>query len=142
MTDTTYFPKPDEIERKWQILDAKEAVLGRLAARIATLLIGKNKIYYTPNRDCGDFVIVTNAKQVRLTGNKFSQKTYFHHSNYPGGAKFMPFSRLVTENPVKIIELAVSRMLPKNKLRARMLKRLRIFPGAEHLHQAQKPIPT
>lgn len=124
--------KKVEAERKWHFLDAKDQVLGRLSTRIAVLLAGKHKRIYTPSMDCGDFVVVTNASGVRLTGSKAEEKFYFSHSGYAGGAKTVPYKRQMENDPTKVVMLAVKRMLDDNKLRARRLKRLKIYPGAEH----------
>jgi large subunit ribosomal protein L13 len=137
---STYFPqkgvKPD---RKWHVVDANGQILGRLATRIAGLLRGKGKPTFTPYLDEGDFVIVINAAQVKLTGKKLDQKVAFSHSMYPGGLKLVPYSRLIAENPERAIEKAVSSMLCKNKLRDQMLTRLKIYRDAVHPHAAQQP---
>jgi large subunit ribosomal protein L13 len=124
--------KKVEAERKWHFLDAKDQVLGRLSTRVAVLLAGKHKRTYTPSMDCGDFVVVTNASKVRLTGSKPEEKFYFRHSGYAGGAKTIPYKRQMENDPTKVVMLAVKRMLDDNKLRARRMKRLKIYPGAEH----------
>jgi len=137
---TTYFPqKNTPPERRWHLVDAKGQVLGRLAARIAGLLRGKGKPTFTPYLDEGDFVVVINAAQVKLTGNKLEQKVAYSHSLYPGGLKLVPYSRLMVENPERAVEKAVSGMLCKNKLRAQMLTRLKIYRDAVHPHAAQQP---
>ncbi len=124
---------------KWWLVDARDQVLGRLATRIATILMGKNKPTYTPHVDAGDFVVVVNADKVRLTGRKAENKVYYHHSFYPGGLKEIPFKRMLKRHPERVLFLAMKNMLPKNKLRARRLGRLKIYASALHPHQAQKP---
>jgi large subunit ribosomal protein L13 len=144
----TYVPKGREAEgltvgKDWFVVDADGQVLGRLATRIARLLIGKDKATFTPHLDCGDHVIVINAERVRLTGNKMDQKIYRHHSGYPGGLKEIPIKTLMQRRPTEVIREAVLGMLPKNKLRARRAKKLRIYAGKEALnrHAGQKPQP-
>lgn len=133
-----YLQKPSEVERKWYLVDAKGKTLGRLSTEIATVLRGKNKVTFTPNVDGGDYVVVINAEQVQVTGKKRQNKVYRHHTGYIGNLKEIDFDKLLVKNPTKIIEYSVRGMLPKNKLRADMMKRLRIFAGPEHPHQAQK----
>ena len=130
----TFLPSVKEVEttRKWHHIDATGQTLGRLATQIAVLLMGKHKRTYTPHMDCGDFVVVTNAGKVKLTGNKMEQKVYFSHSGYAKGAKETPVKRVLEKNPTRVLELAVKRMLDDNKLRAPRLKRLRLFAGEEH----------
>ena len=130
----TFLPSVKEVEttRKWHHIDATGQTLGRLAAQIAVLLMGKHKRTYTPHMDCGDFVVVTNAGKVKLTGNKMEQKVYFSHSGYAKGAKETPVKRVLEKNPTRVLELAVKRMLDENKLRAPRMKRLRLFAGEEH----------
>jgi large subunit ribosomal protein L13 len=130
---------PAEVERRWWLLDAQDKVLGRLATRIARLLTGRGKPTYTPHLDCGDFVVVVNAEKVRVTGRKLQNKVYYHHTGYPGGLVAEPYSRLQERYPERIIVRAVKGMLPRNRLRARMLKRLKVYPGSTHPHQAQRP---
>jgi large subunit ribosomal protein L13 len=113
--------------------------LGRLAVKIATILSGKNKAQYSPNADLGDFVVVVNAEKVKVTGSKFTQKNYYHHTGYPGGLKTKSFEKMQDDTPEKIIEKAVKGMLPKNKLGKKMLTKLKIYKDAEHPHQAQNP---
>jgi large subunit ribosomal protein L13 len=136
---TTYFPKSPKPARKWHVIDAKGQVLGRLATQAANLLRGKGKPTFTPYLDDGDFVVILNAAQVKLTGNKLTQKVAFSHSIYPGGLKLLPYSRLMVEQPEKAIKRAVSGMLSKSKLRARMLTRLKIYRDGVHPHGAQQP---
>jgi len=135
----TYIPKAKEIEKKWYLVDAEGEILGRLASKIAQVLIGKTKPIYTPFLDVGDFVIVINAKKVRVTGGKEKKKIYYHYSGYPGGMKGKVFEDLMKEKPEKIIREAVRGMIPKNKLGRKMLKKLKVYPGTEHPHEAQKP---
>lgn len=144
----TYVPKGREAEdltvgKNWFVVDAEGQVLGRLATRIARLLIGKDKASFTPSLDCGDHVVVINAEHVRLTGNKIDQKVYRRHSGYPGGLKEVPIRQLMQKRPEEVIREAVLGMLPKNKLRARRAKKLRIYAGKEALarHAGQKPQP-
>lgn len=135
----TYMPKPDNIERKWYVVDAKGKTLGRLASQVAGILKGKHKPIYSPHIDTGDFVIVLNAAEVHLTGKKREQKVYRHHSGYPGGLKEIPFERMIKENPQKVIYNAVWGMIPHNRLGRKMIKKLKIYRGPEHKHSAQKP---
>ncbi|MFB0518497.1 MAG: 50S ribosomal protein L13 [Acidobacteriota bacterium] len=137
----TYFPKKKEHEVTWYLIDAQDKVLGRLSATIATILTGKNKPSYTPFLDMGNFVIVINASKVKLTGKKLKQKVYYRHSGYPGGIKETKAQDLMTKAPEKMIRLAVWGMLPKNKLGKTLLKKLKVYAGSEHPHQAQKPKP-
>lgn len=123
-----------EIVRKWQVIDVKDQVLGRVATQIAHVLMGKSKAYFVRNLDCGDYVVVTNAKLVKVTGKKEKEKIYYRHSGYPSGLKGISFEQQLVKDPKKIIESAVSGMLPQNKLRATMLKRLFVFPSEEHTY--------
>jgi len=124
-----------EIQRAWHLVDAKGAILGRMASGIAQKLIGKHKTYFTPNLDCGDYVVVVNSDNVAVTGRKLMQKIYHRHSNYPGGHKQIVLGKQMEKDSRKVIELAVSRMLPKNKLRQPRLNRLKVFPGSEHIYK-------
>ena len=136
----TYSQKPTEVERKWFLIDAAEsATLGRLSAKIATLLTGKYKPTFTPHTDGGDYVVVINADKVKVTGNKEEDKMYYRHSGFPGGLKEASLKELREKNPAMIIEKAVYGMLPTNKLRDDRMKRLKVYAGAEHNHAAQKP---
>jgi len=135
----TYTPKATEIDRTWWVVDADEQVLGRLATRVAQVLRGKHKPMYTPHLDTGDYVVVVNAEKVRLTGRKEEQKTYFRHTGYMGGGKHIPFERMRAEHPERVIELAVKGMLPKNNLGRLMRKKLKVYAGPEHPHEAQQP---
>ncbi|MBO8136851.1 MAG: 50S ribosomal protein L13 [Desulfotomaculum sp.] len=136
---TTYMAKPKEVERKWYVIDAEGKPLGRLAAEVARILRGKHKPTYTPHVDTGDHVIVLNAEKVVLTGNKLRQKMYYRHSGYPGGLKQMTYEHFLQKSPEKVVEKAVKGMLPKNSLGRKMFKKLKVYRGAEHPHQAQKP---
>lgn len=135
----TYMAKMQEVEHKWVLFDAEGAVLGRLAAKIAPVLMGKHKVTYTPQADCGDFVIVINADKVRVTGNKAETKKYDWYTGYPGGHKYRSYEHQKEMRPEEVIELAVRRMLPKTKLARDMFRRLKVYPGPEHGHQAQQP---
>ncbi|NKB80498.1 MAG: 50S ribosomal protein L13 [Nitrospirales bacterium] len=135
----TFQAKPHEVQRKWHLIDAKDQTLGRLAVRVATLLRGKHKPTFTPHVDTGDHVVVINASQVRLTGNKLRDKTYYHHTGYPGGLKSTTAKRLLEKKPIEILNKAIRGMLPKTPLGKQSAKKLRIYPGAEHPHQAQRP---
>ncbi len=137
----TYVPKQGEITKQWYHVDAKDQTLGRLATRIARTLMGKNKPEYTPSFDVGDFVIVTNAELVRVTGAKMEQKIYFHYSGYPGGLKRTSLKTMLARHPDRVIREAVRLMLPKTTLGRDMLKKLKVYPGAEHPHAAQTPQP-
>jgi large subunit ribosomal protein L13 len=137
----TYSVKAGEIERRWFVVDAEGQVLGRLSSEIARILRGKHKPMYTPHLDTGDHVVVINAEKVVLTGNKADQKTYFRHSGFMGGEKFIPFRRMMAAHPERVIELAVKGMLPKNALGRQMRLKLRVYPGTEHPHAAQQPKP-
>jgi large subunit ribosomal protein L13 len=137
MNKKTYLPKQDAVERKWHLIDANGKVLGRLAVEIAEILRGKNKVFYTNHIDCGDFVVVVNARKIVLTGKKLDQKTYFTYSGYPGGAKLTPYSVLMEKSPEKALLAAVKGMLPKNKLADRQITRLKVFKEDRHTHSAQ-----
>ena len=135
----TYMANPDKIERKWYVVDAEGATLGRLASEIAKVLRGKNKPEYTPHIDTGDYVIVVNAEKVKVTGKKLQQKIYYNHSDYVGGMKETTLSELLAKKPEKVIELAVKGMLPKGPMGRDMIKKLHVYAGPEHANQAQKP---
>ncbi len=137
----TYIPKANEIERKCFVVDAKGWVLGRLATRIARVLLGKDEVFYTPYMECGDQVVVVNVEAIRVTGKKSKDKMYDSYSGYPGGRTEMSFEELQKIHPDEILTEAVRRMLPKNRMRDKMMKRLRVFAGPKHSHLAQKPIP-
>ncbi len=136
---SSYVAKPSDIERKWLVIDASGKTLGRLATEVAKLLRGKHKPTYTPFIDTGDYVIVVNASEMVLTGKKLDQKMYRHHSGYAGGLKEISYRNLMNNNPEKALELAVKGMLPKNSLGRQMFKKLKVYAGPEHDHQAQKP---
>ena len=133
----TYSPKAGDIERQWHVLDASGKTLGRLSIKIASLLMGKHKPMFTPNQDTGDFVVVINAAKVRITGNKMKQKLYYRHSGYPGGLKSVPLEKMMQQNPMRVIELAVKGMLPHTRLGESMRKKLRVYAGDTHPHLAQ-----
>lgn len=137
---TTKSLKAKEITRSWHAVDAKNQVLGRVASQVAQLLIGKNKPYFAPNLDCGDYVVVTNASSIKVTGNKSNDKLYYRHSGYPGALKETSFKDKLAKDPTKVIELAVKGMLPKNKLRDPRLRRLKVF--AKDIHPYQDKLET
>ncbi|MEO0276365.1 MAG: 50S ribosomal protein L13 [candidate division WOR-3 bacterium] len=139
-SDITVFKKIEEKDRKWYLIDAKDKILGRLASRIEIILMGKRKPIYSPHIDVGDYVVVINSDKVKVTGNKEKKKIYYFHSFYPGGLKEISFERMRIKKPENIIYLAVKRMLPKNKLGRKMLKRLKIYAGENHPHIAQNPL--
>ena len=135
----TYMANPDKIERKWYVVYAEGQTLGRLAAEVAKVLRGKNKPEFTPHIDTGDNVIVINAEKIKVTGKKLDQKVYYHHSDYVGGMKETTLREMMAKKPEQVIELAVKGMLPKGPLGRTMIKKLHVYAGAEHAHQAQKP---
>lgn len=137
----TYQAKKEEVEHQWYLVDAQGKVLGRLATELAKILRGKNKPIYTPHVDTGDFVIVVNAGKVALTGKKMKDKIYYHHTGYPGGIKEMSAEKLLAKKPTEMIRIAVKGMLPKNSLGRQMIQKLKIYAGAKHPHEAQKPVP-
>ncbi len=136
---TTYSPKLEDIKRQWLLIDVKGQVLGKMATRIADILRGKNKTIYSPHLDCGDFVIVINAKEVKLTGKKVSDKVYRHHTRHGNGLRETTPKRLLESRPERIIEEAVAGMIPHNKLKKHILKKLKVYGGSEHKHSAQEP---
>lgn len=136
----TQFPSKGEVVRKWHVIDAENAVLGRLASHAALLLMGKNKPIYTPFLDTGDHVIVVNADKVKLTGRKEEQKIYRRHSGYPGGLSEIQARKVRAVRPVRMVEEAISGMLPKNSLGKQMYRKLKVYAGAKHPHQAQQPV--
>lgn len=136
----TYTPKPPDIQRKWWLVDAEDKVLGRLASEIATLLRGKHKAMYAPHVDTGDYVVVVNADRVRLTGGKPEGKVYFRHTGYIGGEKLIPFRKMMEKHPRRVIELAVKGMMPKNNLGRLMRRKLKVYAGPSHPHEAQQPV--
>jgi large subunit ribosomal protein L13 len=135
----TFIAKKETVEHKWLLVDATGVALGRLAARVAPILMGKNKPTYTAYVDTGDFVVVVNASRIKLTGNKAEQKFYDYYTLHPGGHKFVTFNEMMSRSPEKVIEMAVRRMLPKNALSRKMLKKLKVYRGPEHENQAQRP---
>jgi large subunit ribosomal protein L13 len=137
----TYSPKPGDIERQWHLIDASDVVLGRLASHTAILLRGKHKPTFAPHMDTGDYVVIINAGKVALTGNKRQTKVAYRHSGYPGGLKRIGYEELLAKRPEKAVELAVKGMLPHNKLARQIIKKLKVYPGAEHPHAAQQPKP-
>ncbi len=137
----TYSPKAGEVERKWYVVDAAELPLGRLSTQLARLLTGKHKPHYASHVDTGDFVIVVNAEKTKLTGRKEEQKIYYRHSTHPGGLKQETAAALRRRMPVKMIERAVRGMLPKNRLGRRQLRKLKVYAGPDHPHEAQRPTP-
>ena len=139
MVSKTKVPKKEEVERKWYLVDAKDKILGRLASKIATILMGKHKPTWAPHIDTGDFVVVVNAEKIKVTGKKLADKKYYRHSGYLGGLKEETLYSLLQKSPETVIKLAVKGMLPHNKLGRKMLKKLKVYRGPEHPHQAQKP---
>jgi large subunit ribosomal protein L13 len=137
----TYTPKPADVERQWHVIDATDVVLGRLASQVATLLRGKHKPIYAPHLDTGDFVIIINADKVALSGKKLEQKKAYRHSGYPGGLRAIAYSDLMEKHPERAVEKAIKGMLPKNTLGRKMFSKLKVYPGSEHPHQAQQPVP-
>lgn len=135
----SFIAKPEEVQRKWYVVDAEGKTLGRLASEIASVLRGKNKPTFTPHVDCGDYVIVINAEKVAVTGKKRKEKIYKRHTGYPGGLRELTFEKLQDRKPEEIIRHAVKGMLPDGKLGRQMFKKLKVYKGAEHAHQAQKP---
>jgi large subunit ribosomal protein L13 len=135
----TYTPKPEDIQREWYVIDAKDQTLGRLASQIAHLLRGKHKPIYSPHMDVGDYIIVINCDKIRVTGNKLEDKLYYRHSGYPGGLRSLTLRQLMDRYPERVLQYAVRGMLPKNKLGRKMIKKLKIYAGDSHPHQAQKP---
>jgi len=137
----TYSAKKDEIDRKWLLVDAEDKVLGRMATEIARILRGKHKAVFTPHVDTGDFIVVVNADKIRLTGKKLTDKVYYHHTGYTGNLKMTTARNLLEKKPEEVLRHAVRGMLPKNHLGRELLKKLKIYAGPEHPHEAQKPQP-
>ena len=135
----TFMANENNVERKWYVVDAEGQTLGRLSTEVASLLRGKHKPTYTPHVDTGDHVIIINAEKIHLTGNKLDDKIYYRHSNHPGGLKSRTANEMRTKYPEQMLEIAVKGMLPKNKLGRKMIKKLNVYRGAEHKHQAQQP---
>lgn len=137
----TFTANPETVKHQWFLIDAQNLVLGRLASEIAKRLRGKHKPEYTPHVDTGDYIVVTNAEKVRVTGRKRTDKMYHHYSGYPGGMKSISFDKLLVKTPERIIEIAVKGMLPKGPLGRAMFRKLKVYAGTEHQHHAQQPIP-
>ena len=135
----TFMANPAKVDRKWYVIDAEGMTLGRLASEAAKILRGKNKPIFTPHEDTGDYVIIVNAEKVRVSGKKLDQKIYYHHSAYVGGMKETPLREMIAKKPEKVVELAVKGMLPKGPLGRSMYKKLFVYAGPDHKHQAQKP---
>ncbi|NLU43066.1 MAG: 50S ribosomal protein L13 [Firmicutes bacterium] len=135
----SYMAKPEEVVRKWYVVDASGRTLGRLASRVAAILRGKHKPTFTPHVDTGDYVIIVNADKIVLTGNKLRDKIYYRHTQYPGGLRAMTYGQFLAKSPEKLIERAVRGMLPNNRLGKSMIKKLKVYASADHPHQAQKP---
>ena len=135
----SFLAKKGEVGQKWLLVDAEGAILGRMAAKIAPILMGKTKPTYTPNVDTGDFVIVVNADKIKVTGKKAQAKEYDYYTYHPGGHRYVSFADMMARKPEKVVEMAIRRMLPKNALGRKMLKKLKVYRGPEHDHQAQKP---
>ncbi len=135
----TYNAKNETAEHNWYVIDAAGRTLGRLASQVATRLRGKHKPVYTPHVDTGDFIVIINAEQVKVTGNKAKDKIYRSHSGYPGGLKEVPFEKLLAKHPTRVLEIAIKGMLPKNPLGRAMYRKLKVYAGAEHPHTAQQP---
>lgn len=136
---TTFMAKPNEVDRKWYLVDATDKTLGRLASEVATLLRGKHKPEYTPHTDTGDFVVVINSEKVKLTGNKMNDKLYYRHSGFPGGLKTATAAEMIDKRPIRVIELAVKGMLPKTTLGRQQGMKLKAYEGSNHPHEAQQP---
>lgn len=136
---SSYMAKAEEVNKEWWVIDASNHTLGRLAAEVASVLRGKRKPIFTPNVDTGDFVVIINAEKIMVTGNKLSDKIYHHHSGYPGGLKSVSLEKLLQEKPESVIEKAVWGMLPKNSIGRQTIKKLKVYAGPEHPHQAQQP---
>jgi large subunit ribosomal protein L13 len=141
MTVRTFSPKAADVQRQWHVIDASDVVLGRLASQAATLLRGKHKPIFAPHVDTGDFVIIVNASKVALSGNKLVDKRAYRHSGYPGGLRSIAYGDLMATSPERAVTKAVRGMLPKNTLGRQMLRKLKVYAGPEHPHQAQKPVP-
>ncbi len=133
--------KPQDVERKWYVVDAEGKTLGRLASKVAAILRGKHKPTFTPHVDCGDYVIIVNAEKIQVTGKKRTDKVYYRHSGYPGGLKATTFEQMIARRPERVLELAIKGMLPHNRLGRRMYRKLKVYAGPEHPHAAQKPEP-
>ena len=141
MNPKTYSAKLDDLDPRWYVFDAEDKVLGRLATEIATVLRGKHKPMFTPHMNCGDFVVVVNAEKIAVTGNRLDSKIYYRHSQYPGGLKQETLRQVLQKHPERAIERAVKGMLPRNRLGADILRRLKVYAGPSHPHEAQQPLP-
>ena len=139
--EKTYYPKAGEIDREWILVDANDQNLGRLATQVASLLLGKHKPNFTPGVEMGDYVVVINAERISVTGKKMVDKNYYHHSNYPGGLKTISLQQQLVKHPDRVLKSAVWGMLPHNKFGRRIIKKLKIYSGPEHPHDAQEPKP-
>lgn len=139
--EKTYYPKAGEITHEWYLVDANDQNLGRLATKISTVLLGKHKPTFTPGVDTGDFVVVVNAERVRVTGNKLDDKMYYRHTGYPGGLKSITLRQQLAKHPERVLRSAVWGMLPHNKLGRRLIKKLKLYAGPDHPHEAQQPKP-
>ena len=137
----TYQAKKEALEHQWYLVNAEGKVLGRVASKVAKILEGKHKPTYTPHLDTGDFIVVVNAEKVSLTGKKLKDKIYYHHTGYPGGIKAVSAEKLLAKKPAEMIRMAVKGMLPKNSLGRQMLRKLKVYAGPNHPHEAQRPIP-
>ena len=135
----TFLAKKETVQPKWYLIDAEGQVLGRLAVKIANILRGRHNAHYTPHVDTGDYIVVVNAEKVKVTGNKSTDKTYYHHTGFPGGIKSITFDKLIDKAPERVIQMAVKGMMPKNKLSYSMLGKLKVYAGSEHPHTAQQP---
>lgn len=136
----TYSPKPQDVQKNWHVIDARDKILGRMATEIAVKLRGKDKPEFAPHMDMGDFVIVINAEKIRVTGQKLSQKKYYRHTGFPGGIKEISLEKLIEKKPEEVIRRSVRGMLPKNKIGRDLLKKLKVYSGPDHPHAAQKPV--
>ena len=137
----TVFVKPDSVERKWYVIDAEGKVLGRVAAKVASIVRGKNKAIFVPNQEIGDFVVVINADKIMVTGRKAQQKVYYRHTGYVGGLKSQTFEKAIERHPTMPLESAIKGMLPKGPLGRKLAKNVKIYAGASHPHSSQKPVP-
>ncbi len=141
LTQKCYQAKAHDVAPKWYVVDARDQVLGRLAVKVATVLLGKDKPTFTPHVDTGAFVVVINADKIRVTGRKAQQKTYSYYTRHPGGQKIVPYEQMLAKHPDRVVELAVWGMLPKTKLGKHLLKKLKVYAGTEHPHASQSPVP-
>lgn len=137
----TYSARKEDVKHSWYLVDATDKTLGRISTQIAIRLRGKHKPEYTPHVDIGDYIVVVNAEKVKVTGNKTTDKIYYHHTGYPGGIKSITFEKLIEKAPERVIQMAVKGMMPKNKLSRSMLSKLKVYAGSEHPHEAQQPQP-